>query len=179
MVSLTAIVGRGSVLGVNVQNLTQKCVEILATGFYVGKLPAMPGTFGTLWGIPVVWLLAQGSPIFYMVAVIAFLLAAAAIAQLYESFTTAHDPGEVVIDEVVGYSIAMTWLPLTWQSFVLSFLLFRIFDIWKPYPINVIDRKVSGGLGTVLDDVAAGLASNIILQVIFAQTTLLGVRYGF
>jgi phosphatidylglycerophosphatase A len=85
-----------------------------------------------------------------------------------------HDPGEIVIDEVIGYVIAATWLPLTWQTFVAAFVVFRLFDIWKPFPIRQIDQKAKGGLGTVLDDVAAGIAANMVLQFVYAQTGLLG-----
>lgn len=111
-----------------------------------------------------------------MFGAIVLIFGGAYIAQRYETFTAAHDPGEVVIDEVAGYVIAMTWLPLTWQSFVAAFVVFRFFDILKPYPINRIDQKVSGGLGTMLDDVAAGLVSNILLQVVYQNTSWLGVR---
>jgi phosphatidylglycerophosphatase A len=75
---------------------------------------------------------------------------------------------------VVGYVIAMTWLPLTWQSFLAAFVVFRFFDILKPGPIRRIDQRVKGGLGTVLDDVAAGLVSSVILQVLLRETHWLG-----
>lgn len=158
----------------SVRCVRKRIIEWLATGFYVGKIPFMPGTFGTLWGIPVVWALAQAGPYAYMIGVIALLFFAALVAQLYEHFTSEHDPGEVIIDEVVGYAVAMTWLPLTWQAFLAGFLLFRVFDIWKPFPIRQVDRKISGGLGTVLDDVLAGLVCSIILQIIYTQTAWLG-----
>lgn len=134
----------------------------------------MPGTFGTLWGIPLAWLMAQAGSVLYLVLAIASIFFASAIAEMHERFTQVHDPGEIVIDEVVGYVVAFTWLPLTWQSLVAAFVAFRIFDIWKPGPIRRIDQRVKGGLGTVLDDVAAGLAANIVLQLIASQTTWLG-----
>ena len=95
---------------------------------------------------------------------------------MYERTYQVHDPKEIVIDEVVGYVIAMTWLPLTWQSFLAAFVMFRFFDILKPGPIRRIDQKVKGGLGTVLDDVAAGLISSVLLQVLLREMPwLLGV----
>lgn len=159
-----------------VASVAKKIVQALATGFYLGKIPFMPGTWGTLLGIPVVWIFNQTSPIVYMVLAVALILGASVVAEFYERIFGGHDPGEVVIDEVAGYTIAMTWLPQTWQAYLAGFIVFRILDILKPYPINRIDQKVPGGLGTVLDDVAAGLAANVVLQLIFQQTNWLGER---
>lgn len=93
---------------------------------------------------------------------------------MYENYFDTHDDKHVVIDEVVGFLITMTWLPVTWQSFVGGFLLFRLFDIWKPVPIRNIDQKIKGGLGVVADDVVAGIVANIILQMIYQNTGFLG-----
>jgi phosphatidylglycerophosphatase A len=154
----------------------KKIVEALATGFYLGKAPFMPGTFGTLLGLPTVWLLSRISSTGYLAASFILLLLSVGIAELYEIQNGSHDPKEVVIDEVVGYVISMTLLPQTWQAYLAAFLIFRFFDILKPYPISYLDRNIRGGLGTVLDDVAAGLVTNIILQVVLVQTTWLGTR---
>jgi phosphatidylglycerophosphatase A len=177
MLSLTGFGVHGTVQVVRnplSSRTTNWLIQLAATGFLVGKIRIMPGTFGTLWGLPLVWFLAQGGPVFYMVAAVLLLFVSAVIADLYEQVTSSHDPGEVVIDEVVGYVIAMTWMPLTWQAFAAAFLLFRFFDILKPYPISLIDRRVPGGLGTILDDVAAGLVANVILQFVLATTQWLG-----
>lgn len=155
--------------------MKKRILEALATGFYLGKIPKAPGTFGTLLGIPCAWIMATYlSPTWYLIGTVLFVLAACVIAELYERELVAHDPKEIVIDEVVGYVIAMTWLPLTWQSFLFAFIAFRFFDILKPGPIRRIDQKVKGGFGTVLDDVAAGLVSSVILQVILSETHWLG-----
>lgn len=138
----------------------------------------MPGTWGTLWGIPAAWLFMRGGAYFYFLASLGLLFFAVLVAELYERVTDRHDPSEVVIDEVTGYVVAMTWLPSTWQAFLGAFLVFRFFDILKPFPISDLDRKIPGGLGTVLDDVAAGLVSNIVLQIVYMQTAWLGVRLG-
>ena len=157
--------------------MKKQIINGLATGFYFGKIPFMPGTFGTVWGIPLAWLLMKTGLIPYMVISVVFILIASFIAELHERYTHAHDPSEIVIDEVVGYVIAMTWLPNTWQSYLGAFIAFRFFDILKPFPIGAIDRRIKGGLGTVLDDVAAGLAANFVLQIIFMQTYWLGERW--
>lgn len=138
----------------------------------------MPGTFGTLLGIPVAWLFTLAGPQIYLVLAVALILFSSLVSELHERFTAAHDPSEIVIDEVAGYVVAITWLPVTWQSFVAAFLVFRIFDILKPFPISAIDRRVEGGLGTVMDDVAAGLAANILLQVVYMNTAWLGAKLG-
>jgi phosphatidylglycerophosphatase A len=87
-----------------------------------------------------------------------------------------HDSKEIVIDEVVGFLITMTWLPLTWQSLVAGFVVFRFLDIVKPPPIRQLDRKVPGGFGVMVDDVAAGIIGSILLQFVYNHTNWLGVQ---
>jgi phosphatidylglycerophosphatase A len=156
-----------------------KLVEGLATGFWIGHLPRAPGTFGTLLAVPVVALLQLLHPLNYIFALIVILLLSIAVCEVHEMLTGRHDCQRVVIDEVVGYIIAMTWLPATWQSFAAAFVLFRFFDILKPFPIRQIDQRVRGGLGTVLDDVAAGLIANVVLQVVYTRTDWLGAQLVF
>lgn len=154
-------------------------IEALATGFFAGKIKPAPGTWGTLVAIPfavgLAWI-TRATPAAYLILTAAFVLVASLIAELYERNSGAHDPGEIVIDEIVGYMITASWLPFTWQTFVAAFVLFRVFDILKPFPISYIDRKIEGGLGTVLDDVAAGIIANVVLQIVYTQTAWLGVR---
>ncbi len=158
--------------------MKRKIIECLATGFYLGKIPKAPGTWGTLLGIPVVLLLKLGSPGAYMIGAVALLLFSVAVCELHETLTGAHDSGQVVIDEVVGFVITMTWLPATAPFFLAAFVVFRFFDILKPFPIGLIDKKIRGGLGTVLDDVVAGLVGNVILQVVYQRTGWLGETWN-
>ncbi|MCM2281340.1 MAG: phosphatidylglycerophosphatase A [Bdellovibrionaceae bacterium] len=158
--------------------MKQKIIEMLATGFYIGKMPKAPGTWGTLLGIPVVWLLKLGSPMAYMLGAIGLLLFAVAVCEIHEVLTERHDSGQVVIDEVVGFVITMTWIPLSIPFLVAGFVVFRFFDIFKPFPIGYIDKKIRGGLGTVLDDVAAGLISNVVLQLVYQNTVWLGEMWN-
>lgn len=144
--------------------------------FGVGRLPKGPGTWGTLATLPLAFLLMKAGPLWHMAFVILFLPVSVVAAEFHEQEHGGHDAKEVVIDEVIGFTIAMTWLPLTWQSFAAGFVLFRFFDILKPWPISVLDRKVPGGLGVVIDDVAAGLIVNVILQWVVANTMWLGVQ---
>jgi len=127
-------------------------------------MPFVPGTFGTLGAFPVVYAFALLGPLPYMIATIVFIVFSVLVAHIFESFHGEHDSSCIVIDEVAGFLVTMTWVPLTPQYWIAGFLLFRIFDMLKPFPIGLLDAKVKGGLGTVIDDVAAGLVANVILQ---------------
>ena len=154
----------------------QFIVQCAATFFFVGRISKAPGTWGTLAAIPLWYFLAQLSPLIYMSVVFILLFLGILVCQLYEKNKGTHDSKEIVIDEVVGFLITMTWLPLTWQSLVVGFILFRFFDIVKPPPIRQLDQKVKGGVGVMIDDVAAGIVSNVILQIIYNQTFWLGAQ---
>ena len=78
-----------------------------------------------------------------------------------------HDHGAIVWDEIVGFLITMFMIPLSWKSVIVGFILFRIFDIFKPWPISFIDKNVHGGLGIMLDDIIAGLAALACMHLIF------------
>ena len=157
--------------------MKQKLVILLATFFGSGKLPKSPGTWGTLATIPLWYLLAKNLHVVtYMIVTLLLCVAAILIAQAYENMTSTHDSKEIVIDEVVGFLITMTWLPMTWQSLVAGFVLFRIIDIAKPPPIRQLDQKVKGGVGVVIDDIAAGVVCNIILQMVYTYTPWLGAQ---
>lgn len=151
-------------------------IELLATWFRLGHLKPAPGTWGTLGGIPVVLFLNLLSPIGYMVGAGLFMLFATLVAEFYERQVEGHDRSEVVIDEVAGFAIAMTWLPLTWQAWLGAFVVFRILDALKPPPLSWIDQKIKGGLGVVADDIAAGIITNFIMQIVFVQTAWLGYQ---
>jgi len=139
----------------------------------------MPGTVGTLGAIPLVFLFNQAGVYGYMGLTLALTFWAIRVADQYEQMVQDHDTKEVVIDEVVGFLITMFWLPLTWQAFLVAFVVFRILDIFKPYPINVLDRRAQGGFGTVIDDLVAGVIANVALQFVYTQTDWLGVQYVF
>ncbi|MBT4762549.1 MAG: phosphatidylglycerophosphatase A [Bdellovibrionaceae bacterium] len=149
-------------------------VEMACTFFYLGKFPKAPGTVGTLGAIPLVYLLAQGGDVFYLLTTLVLILVSIYLCELYERFFQKHDPGAIVIDEVVGYLVAMALLPLAWQSFLLAFILFRILDIFKPSLIGTLDRKLKGGFGVVADDLMAGVMVNVIMQLIYLNTPWLG-----
>jgi phosphatidylglycerophosphatase A len=159
------------------QLFSPKLVEHFVTVGGLGRLPKAPGTFGTLAGIPLAYGLALAGPTVYLVATLVILVFSIFVCEIYERHTAKHDSQHIVIDEVVGFLIAFAWLPFTWQSVLAAFVAFRFFDVLKPYPISVLDARVKGGLGVMIDDVAAGLAANIVLQALASRSDFLG-GYG-
>jgi len=135
----------------------------IAFGFGSGLAPWAPGTFGTLAAVPLYWLLQPLS----LAAYLALLLVFSGIG-VWACGRTARelgskDPSAIVWDEVVGYLLAMTGSPGGWPWAVAGFVVFRLFDIWKPWPVRVLDQRVTGGLGIILDDLAAGAMAWAVL----------------
>jgi phosphatidylglycerophosphatase A len=138
----------------------------LAFGFGSGLSPKAPGTMGTLAAIPLWWLLAQLPLTSYLIVVLIAAVVGITICGRAADQMGVHDHGGIVWDEFVGFWIAMAALPITWQSLILGFVLFRIFDILKPRPISWLDKKVSGGFGIMIDDVIAGLAAAAVIYLL-------------
>ena len=141
-------------------------ILIIATGCYSGYLPIAPGTWGSLVGLLLVFLLHNLSLTVYLAVVAGLFLVGSFAAGEAEKILDNRDPGAVVIDEIVGMLIAMVAVPLTPLTMTLGFVLFRIFDIVKPFPVDIFDQRLHGGLGIMLDDVIAGIYSLIVLQLI-------------
>ena len=154
--------------------MSSKIALQIATFFGIGNLPKAPGTWATLAALPIAFVFLKIGPVPYMTLTFLLLLIGIFACDVTEKSRNSHDDGDLVIDEVVGLLITMTWLPITWQSFVLSFILFRLLDIWKPFPINLLDKRIKGGLGVMLDDVAAGMIANVVLQIVYSKTNWLG-----
>ena len=139
---------------------------LLAFGFGSGLSPKAPGTLGTLAAIPLWWLLAQLPLAGYLIVVLVSAIIGIYICGAAAKTLGVHDHGGIVWDEFVGLWIAMAALPVTWTSVILGFVLFRLFDILKPWPISWLDKKVSGGFGIMIDDVIAGLAAAGIIALL-------------
>jgi phosphatidylglycerophosphatase A len=138
---------------------------LISSGLGIGYLPVAPGTFGTLWGV-LLYYLARHFPLhWFFLATVLFFLLAVAVAQGAEKKLGAHDSSVIVIDEVAGYLVAVAGLAFSWPVALAGFLLFRLFDIVKPFPVRWADRRIPGGLGVVLDDILAGIYANIFLRV--------------
>ena len=140
---------------------------IIATGFYSGYLPKAPGTWGSLVGLLLFFLLHTLSLEIYLAVVAGIFLIGTFAAGEAEKIMDHQDPGLVVIDEIVGMLVTMIAIPATPLAMALGFALFRIFDIWKPFPVGFVDQRLHGGLGIMLDDIVAGIYSLIILQLLF------------
>jgi phosphatidylglycerophosphatase A len=141
-------------------------VHFLAYGFGAGLSPKAPGTIGTLVAVPlcVLLMLYTNSTVYLAV------LAAALVSGIFICGYTARkmgvdDPKGVVWDEIVGYLITMLGLPVRWVWFLAGFLMFRLFDIWKPWPIRWADRHIKGGFGIMFDDVIAAVFACVLLNL--------------
>lgn len=154
----------------------QKFLSLVATFFGIGKSPKAPGTVATVATIPIWWLLSQLGIFTYMGVTVLLAWLGIFAAQAYENQSKEKDSSAIVIDEVVGFLITMAWLPMTWQSVLAGFVLFRVLDIYKPFPIRQLDKKIPGGFGVMVDDIAAGIIGSIILQFIYTQTNWLGAQ---
>jgi len=141
-------------------------IMFIATGFYSGYLPKAPGTWGSLVGLLLFFLLHTLNLQIYLAVVAGIFVLGTFAAGEAEKIMDRKDPGLVVIDEIVGILITMIAIPATPLAMALGFILFRIFDIWKPFPIRLIDQRFHGGLGIMLDDIVAGIFSLVILQVL-------------
>lgn len=148
------------------QGFLKNPIHLLALGFGTGYVPRMPGTVGTLVGIlfylPMVYL---PWPVYIGVTIALFLLGIW-LCEVTANHLGVHDHGGIVWDEIVGFLITMTLVPPEWRFVLLGFVLFRLFDIWKPWPIRWFDMGVSGGFGIMVDDLVAGLYALLVLQLI-------------
>ena len=138
-------------------------IHLLAFGFGSGLSKYAPGTMGTLVAMPLYLLLANLPLEFYIVAVVILLIAGIFICGRSAKLLGVHDHSGIVWDEIVGYLITMTATPSGWMWMVVGFMLFRFFDIVKPWPLSWIDKSVGGGLGIMLDDAIAGIISCLLM----------------
>ncbi len=139
---------------------------LVATWFGTGLLPFAPGTWGSLTALPCAWAICAfaGRAALAAAAVLAFALGCWASAKVAQT-SGRKDPGFIVVDEVAAQWLVLVAAPLDWRAYLAAFLLFRIFDIMKPRPARAIERRVEGGLGIMLDDVAAALYAVVLLLV--------------
>ncbi len=137
----------------------------LATGAHVGRIPFASGTFGSLVGLPLVFLFSKtGWPLACFLTVV-LILFSVRVAHRAEQQLQAKDPGCIVIDEIAGMCVTMLAIPLTLTTGFAGFFLFRIFDVIKPPPARQMEKLLPGGWGVVMDDVVAGIMANIVLRV--------------
>ncbi len=147
-------------------NFRDKAAVFLATGFYVGNIPLAPGTFGSLLGLPLCFFLTGIPMPAAILAGLLFIGLAVWIADHAAQVLKRKDPGCIVIDEIAGLVVTLIGVPFQMTTVIIGFVLFRFFDILKPYPIRMIDRRLSGGFGIVADDVVAGIFANITIRIL-------------
>jgi phosphatidylglycerophosphatase A len=143
----------------------ERAVLFLATGFFVGTVPFAPGTFGTIIGLPVCFLISKLNIFLAVICALLFIFFAIWVAAAAGKILKKEDPAEIVIDEIAGLIVTFVGLPFTPKTAIAGFVIFRAFDILKPFPIRTFEEKVAGGPGIVLDDVMAGIYGNIILRL--------------
>ena len=141
-------------------------IILIATGLYSGYLPKAPGTWGSLVGLLLFLFLQNLSLPVYLAVVAGLFIVGSFAAGETEKILDNRDPGIVVIDEIVGMLIALTAIPATPLTLALGFILFRFFDIAKPFPIRFVDQRFHGGLGIMLDDVVAGIYTLAALRIV-------------
>jgi len=147
-------------------------VLFLAFGFGSGLARFAPGTLGTVAAIPLYWLFMQTGIIVYSALTVTASLAGIWLCGLAADKLGEHDYGGIVWDEIAGLLITLWFAPFNWQTLLAGFVLFRGFDILKPWPIRWLDQNVGGGLGIMLDDVLAGVFAAAVLQVLTLTQTL-------
>ncbi len=141
--------------------------RLLCSWFGAGWLKPAPGTWGSAAALPLGWLLfwLGGTPALAVATIVVFLIGWWASERIVRS-DGLEDPSWVVIDEVAGQWLTLLFTPPSLLGYAIGFALFRLFDIWKPWPVSWADQKIKGGLGIMLDDVLAGLMGLVILTLL-------------
>jgi phosphatidylglycerophosphatase A len=143
-------------------------ILFLATGAYSGYVPLIPGTAGSILGVVLARFICarlwMRSPAAFVMLFIVLFVGGCLLAGAAEKYAGEHDSSRIVIDEIFGMIAALFLIPISWIWILLGFALFRLFDVLKPWPASYFDR-MSGGAGVMLDDLAAGIYANLVLQV--------------
>ena len=154
-------------------NVIDRGVLLVAEGCGLGRISFMPGTFGSLWGLPLGWLLGQGIPVSGRLG-IGFIMFLVGIPMCDRAarLRGAKDPGTVVWDEITAFPLVYAFVDISWQTLIAGFVLFRIFDISKPPPVRRMER-LRGGLGIMIDDTIAALYAMCVLLALVHGTNLI------
>jgi phosphatidylglycerophosphatase A len=146
-------------------DLLRNPMQFLAFGFGSGLSPKAPGTAGTLVAVPIYLLIADLSLLHYTLFIAVTSLLGIWICGVASRQLKVHDHPGIVWDEFVGYWITMWAVPADWTWIIAGFVAFRVFDIVKPWPVSVLDRRVGGGLGIMVDDMLAGVMACVTLHI--------------
>lgn len=145
---------------------TDRLALFLATNAGLGYAPVASGTFGTLLGIPLFYLMAPLAPVYHSLCWVVILLMAFWSASVAGKIFAVVDDGRIVSDELIGYLTTVAFLPFSWPTAIAGFFLFRLFDIVKVWPASWFDTKVKNAFGVVMDDVAAGVYAAVCLRLL-------------
>jgi len=146
-------------------------IHYLAYGFGAGLIPVLPGTFGSLVGVILFWFIVPLGRIFYAGIVVALGVLGIFICGVTAMDLEKIDPGVIVWDEIVGFLVAMYLLPRDWRWITAGFVLYRAFDVWKPFPISAVEHSIGVGYGVMADDIIAGIYTLAILQLLHRSGT--------
>lgn len=147
------------------RRIKDKIAIFLATGFYSGFFPLAPGTAGTLVAIPIYFIIYRfASVIYYSIITLVLLLIGIIVSSIAIRIFRQEDPSPVVLDEMVGFLVAMFMINVTWWRLLGAFFLYRIFDIIKPFPAGAVEG-LGKGIGIMADDLVAGIYANIIMHL--------------
>lgn len=144
----------------------KKLILLIATGGGAGYLPRYPGFFGSLVGLLLYWPMSYLPLQIYLITLFALIFLASWVSTIAEVLLGQKDAQKIVIDEVVGILVTLALVPYSLQSAATGFVLFRIFDVWKPFPVRLCQDRLPGGWGVVGDDVMAGIYANLVLQLL-------------
>lgn len=138
---------------------------IISTLFFIGYFPFAPGTLASAFAMITLFILKPSDMNIFLILIAAFVLGIISSDKM-EKQTNKRDPSCIVIDEFAGYLTAILLIPLTIQNLLIALIFFRFFDILKPPPIKQIEKRIKGGLGIMIDDIIAGIMSNISLRIL-------------
>ena len=146
-------------------NVGDFLVKAISTVFFIGYLPLIPGTFGSIVGVGLFYLLKGATSATYFLSILGIILLGLATSGRTEKLLNKKDPGCIVIDEVAGMLIALSFIPNDFRIIFLAFLIFRILDTLKPFPAGRL-QHLRGSVGVLADDIIAGIYTNIVLLLI-------------
>jgi len=141
-------------------------IHLLSFGFGSGLSPFASGTFGTIAAIPFYYYMQAMPLAYYLIMVLVTFAVGVIVCDMTSKALGVHDHGAIVWDEFVGYFITMIAVPTGWVYIIAGFFLFRVFDVFKPWPIHILDEKVSGGFGIMIDDVLAGIYALACMHIL-------------
>ena len=161
-----AVIDKNNLRTITIEKVWRKLDYFLAFGYGLGKIPCAPGTFGTLGCIPIYLLIVNFNVSSYFIIVLLLFVYGLHLCKVAEQYTGFKDDPAIVWDEIVGMLLVLGVVPMQVFWLGVAFVLFRLFDIVKPWPINLVEKIKYSGLSIMLDDIIAGLYSIIVIKLL-------------